>query len=153
MFWTYRYFHEVADDIPTNVQDESWNKYTESVIEWNENNVYAEHMTETYFSFAEKCKLAAFGNALRKLHICLTKIRYPNSNDTGTFCSDAHGDVARVASNIKVFKGLLDEANKALDLFIEGLNPVRRSFSLSKLFSSASATNDQNPTISASCSQ
>jgi hypothetical protein len=76
VFWVERYAGEVATGFPKEDQDDSWKRYNDSLIAWNENYMLNVRLTEKYFGVPSKDKLADLNWLLRQLNTCLNRIRY-----------------------------------------------------------------------------
>src|SRR5208282_5723188 len=77
VFWVVRYSSEVADGFPKEDQDETWKRYNDSVINWNNNYMLNVILTEKFFGDEATKQLADFNWLLRQVNTCLVKIRYP----------------------------------------------------------------------------
>ena len=76
IFWVARYSDEVAVGLPKENQDETWKRYNDSVVNWNNSYMLNVILTEKYFGDEAKKELADLNWLLIQVNTCLVKIRY-----------------------------------------------------------------------------
>jgi hypothetical protein len=75
-FWTERFLRNYKAKFPREVQEETWKKYQDSVIAWNENFLLIRLLTGGYFGAEPECNLAILHSEFQRIHNCIVKIRY-----------------------------------------------------------------------------
>jgi hypothetical protein len=77
VFWAQRYYGDLDVGIPADTQKQAWEKYNESVIQWNESLIYTEQMMETYYTTEKKQQFMLLNTKLHDIHVCLVYFRFP----------------------------------------------------------------------------
>jgi hypothetical protein len=112
VFWVARYKDEVADGFPKENQDETWKRYNDSVVDWNNNYMLNVILTEKYFGDQTKNDLADFNWLLRGVNSCLVKIRYRAIyQDKDPACHFASGKGGSEQDNLRVLADPLKQVD------------------------------------------
>ena len=115
VFWVARYYSERMDGLPQENQDETWKRYDDSVINWNNNYMLNVILTEKYFGDDAKKQLADFNWLLHQVNTCLVKIRYRATyQDKDPAC---HFDSVKGGSEQENLQVMADPLKKVNDLF------------------------------------
>jgi hypothetical protein len=112
VFWTERYSGELADGFPPADLDETWRRYNDSVVTWNESYLLNALLTEKFFTAESKKQLADLNWLLRQVNSCLNKIHYAElykSKDAACYFNGAKGGSDQ--DNIRVLQDTLKQVD------------------------------------------
>jgi len=112
VFWTERFIGDLADGFPQPDQDESWRRYNDAVIAWNESYLLSAILIEKYFNEQSKKELADLNWLLRQVNTCVNKIHYPElykAKDAACHFGNANGGSEQ--DNIRVLQDTLKQVD------------------------------------------
>jgi len=112
VFWTERYSGDLADGFPQADRDESWKRYNDSVVAWNEGYLLNAILTEKYFNAESKKQLADLNWLLRQVNSCMNKIHYPDlykTKDGACHFNGANGGTEQ--DNLRILQNALKQVD------------------------------------------
>ena len=123
VFWTERYSGELADGFPQPDLDETWRRYNDSVVTWNESYLLNALLTEKFFTAESKKQLADLNWLLRQVNTCISKIHYAQlykSKDAACYFTSAKGGSDQ--DNIRVLQDTLKQVDAKIASLVVLLN-------------------------------
>lgn len=127
IFWSIRYSGAVETGFPREVQEDSWRRYNDAVITWNENYYISVVLAWKYSGPELKQQLEAMNGVLGGINACLNRIHYRPSyvakgGEAAAACRFAGGDGGTQDENIMVLTGEVQKASKMFGTMLEFLS-------------------------------